>query len=44
MDVLHADLLEQFDTLPEEKRAEVMARIPVEGEAEMIEGAKTQAE
>lgn len=37
-----ADLLEQFDTLPEEKRAEVMATIPVEGEAEMIEAAESR--
>lgn len=30
----------QFDTLPEDKRAEVMERIPVEGEAEMLEAVK----
>ena len=35
-------LLEQFDSLPEEKRAEVMERIPVASEAEMIEAAKNQ--
>ncbi len=34
------DLLAQFDTLPEDERDEVMARIPVEGEAEMIAAAK----
>ena len=37
-----ADLLEQFDSLPEDKRTEVMANIPVPGEAEMIEAAKNR--
>jgi 2'-hydroxyisoflavone reductase len=37
-------LLAQFDTLPEDKRAEVMARIPVTGEAEMIAAVKEAAE
>ena len=37
-------LLEQFDSLPEEKRAEVMGRVPVENEAKLIEAAKTQQE
>ena len=35
-----ADLLAQFDTLPEADRAEVMAGIPVDGEAGMIEAAR----
>ncbi|MCP4573697.1 MAG: NAD-dependent epimerase/dehydratase family protein [bacterium] len=39
-----AALLERFDTLPEDERAKVMERIPVAGEAEMIEAAKSQGE
>lgn len=35
-----ADLVVYFDDLPEDKRTEVMARIPVPGEAEMLEAAK----
>ena len=38
------DLLEQFDSLPEDERQEVMARIPVKDEAAMIEAARTPAE
>jgi hypothetical protein len=41
---VEAALLEQFDSLPEDKRAEVMTRIPVQGEAEMIEEAKNGAD
>ena len=33
-------LLEQFDSLPEDKRTEVMQRIPVQGEAELIASVK----
>lgn len=36
------DLLAQFETLPDEKRTEVMTKIPVAGEAEMIAAAKVQ--
>ncbi len=35
-----ADLVKYFDDLPEEKRTEALARIPVAGEAEMLEAAK----
>ncbi len=38
------DLLEQFDSLPEEKRTEVMSRIPVQGEAEMIDAANNKSD
>lgn len=38
-----ADLLLQFDGLPEEAREGVLARIPVAGEGEMIEAVRTRA-
>lgn len=37
-----ADLLKQFDALPEENRLEALERIPVEGEAEMISEARAR--